>query len=100
MFTTPKPEWALIKTATRKISRRRSCRCRLARIAGFASVGRGGPAKRCRSCCRPATRWFWAGPARLCFHGVDRVLPTLPAPHAPSLPAGAARVNLTLRRVS
>jgi alkylated DNA repair protein (DNA oxidative demethylase) len=40
------------------------------------------------------------GPARLCFHGVDRVLPTLSAPLAPSLPAGAARVNLTLRRVS
>jgi alkylated DNA repair protein (DNA oxidative demethylase) len=40
------------------------------------------------------------GPARLCFHGVDRVFPTLLAPLAPSLPAGAARVNLTLRRVS
>ena len=40
------------------------------------------------------------GPARLCFHGVDRILPTLPAPLAPSLPAGAARINLTLRRVS
>ena len=40
------------------------------------------------------------GPARLCFHGVDRILPTPPAPLAPSLPAGAARINLTLRRVS
>ena len=40
------------------------------------------------------------GPARLCFHGVDRILPTLPAPLAPNLPAGTARVNLTLRRVS
>ncbi len=40
------------------------------------------------------------GPARLCFHGVDRILPTLTAPLAPSLPAGATRVNLTLRRVS
>jgi alkylated DNA repair protein (DNA oxidative demethylase) len=39
------------------------------------------------------------GPARLCFHGVDRLLPT-PALLAPSLPAGAARINLTLRRVS
>jgi alkylated DNA repair protein (DNA oxidative demethylase) len=40
------------------------------------------------------------GPGRLCFHGVDRILPTLPAPLAPFLPAGAARVNLTLRRVT
>ena len=40
------------------------------------------------------------GPARLCFHGVDRILPTLPAPLAPRLPAGAERINLTLRRVS
>lgn len=40
------------------------------------------------------------GPARLCFHGVDRILATSPAPPAPSLPAGAARINLTLRRVS
>ena len=38
--------------------------------------------------------------ARLCFHGVDKILPTL----APSLPsellAGGARINLTLRRVT
>jgi DNA oxidative demethylase len=40
------------------------------------------------------------GPARLCFHGVDRLLPTPPTPLEPSLPAGAARVNLTLRRVN
>jgi alkylated DNA repair protein (DNA oxidative demethylase) len=41
----------------------------------------------------------FGGPARLAYHGVDRILPTL----APSLPqallAGAARINLTLRRV-
>ena len=42
MFMTPRPGWALIKTATRKISPRRLCRCRSARIADFASVGRGG----------------------------------------------------------
>ena len=41
-----------------------------------------------------------SGPARLRFHGVDRILPTLPAPLAPESPAGAARINLTLRRVS
>jgi alkylated DNA repair protein (DNA oxidative demethylase) len=40
------------------------------------------------------------GPARLCFHGVDRLLPTEPTPLASSLPAGAARINLTLRRVT
>jgi len=65
----------------------------------FASVGRGGAAKRCRSCCRPATRWFWAAVATV-LSRVDRVLPTLPALLAPNLPAGAARINLTLRRVS
>jgi len=37
------------------------------------------------------------GPARLCFHGVDRILPTL-TPDL-RLPEGAQRINLTLRRV-
>ncbi len=40
------------------------------------------------------------GPARLRFHGVDRILPTLATSTALHLPAGAARVNLTLRRVN
>ncbi len=39
------------------------------------------------------------GESRLAFHGVDRVLPTL-APFPAPLPAGAARINLTLRRVT
>lgn len=40
------------------------------------------------------------GPARLRFHGVDRILPTIGAPlPAPLAPLGA-RVNLTLRRVT
>jgi alkylated DNA repair protein (DNA oxidative demethylase) len=38
------------------------------------------------------------GPARLAFHGVDKVFPgTSPLPR---LPAGAERINLTLRRVT
>jgi alkylated DNA repair protein (DNA oxidative demethylase) len=38
------------------------------------------------------------GPARLVFHGVDKVFPgTSPLPH---LPHGAERINLTLRRVT
>jgi alkylated DNA repair protein (DNA oxidative demethylase) len=38
------------------------------------------------------------GPARLAFHGVDKVFPgTSPLPH---LPEGAERINLTLRRVT
>jgi alkylated DNA repair protein (DNA oxidative demethylase) len=38
------------------------------------------------------------GPARLLFHGVDKVFPgTSPLPR---LPAGAERINLTLRRVT
>jgi alkylated DNA repair protein (DNA oxidative demethylase) len=40
------------------------------------------------------------GAGRLCFHGVDRILPTLPSSPSLDLPAGAARVNLTLRRVA
>jgi len=40
------------------------------------------------------------GAARLCFHGVDRILPTLASPVAGLLPAGAQRINLTLRRVT
>lgn len=39
------------------------------------------------------------GPARLFHHGVDRILPTLPAPLPLELLAGGARINLTLRRV-
>ena len=40
------------------------------------------------------------GEARLCFHGVDKILPTLPPPLAPELLAGGVRINLTLRRVT
>ncbi len=40
------------------------------------------------------------GPARLCYHGVDRILPTSFGSLAPSLLGGGARINLTLRRVS
>ncbi len=40
-----------------------------------------------------------SGSARLRFHGVDRILSTLAPSIALNLPAGAARVNLTLRRV-
>jgi DNA oxidative demethylase len=39
------------------------------------------------------------GEARLRHHGVDRILPSL-ASGALSLPPGAARVNLTMRRVN
>ena len=35
------------------------------------------------------------GAARLCFHGIDRVLPTVP-----QLVPGGGRINLTLRRVT
>lgn len=39
------------------------------------------------------------GPARLCFHGVDRILPTISTGLLPPLDALGARINLTLRRV-
>ena len=39
------------------------------------------------------------GQARLCFHGVDRILPASGAPLPPDLLLGGARINLTLRRV-
>lgn len=41
-----------------------------------------------------------SGPARLCFHGVDRILPTLTATLPGPLSGLGARVNLTLRRVT
>ena len=40
------------------------------------------------------------GAARLCFHGVDRILPTLPPPLPVELLAGGVRINLTMRRVT
>jgi DNA oxidative demethylase len=40
------------------------------------------------------------GAARLCFHGVDRILATLAPPLPAELLAGAERINLTLRRVT
>ena len=41
-----------------------------------------------------------SGPARLRFHGVDRILPTLDARLPAPLASHGARVNLTLRRVT
>jgi DNA oxidative demethylase len=41
-----------------------------------------------------------SGPARLCFHGVDRILPSMLAPLPAPLSGEGARVNLTLRRVT
>ncbi len=41
-----------------------------------------------------------SGPARMRYHGVDRVLPTVNAPLPPALAAVGVRVNLTLRRVT
>jgi DNA oxidative demethylase len=40
-----------------------------------------------------------SGPARLCFHGVDRILPSILTPLPEPLAGQGARVNLTLRRV-
>lgn len=39
------------------------------------------------------------GAARLAYHGVDKILPTLAPKLQSALPAGVARINLTLRRV-
>jgi alkylated DNA repair protein (DNA oxidative demethylase) len=41
-----------------------------------------------------------SGPARLRFHGVDKIFPTIGAPLPASLAGLGARVNLTLRRVT
>jgi alkylated DNA repair protein (DNA oxidative demethylase) len=41
-----------------------------------------------------------SGPARMRYHGVDRILPTIATPMPPALAAFGARVNLTLRRVT
>ena len=41
-----------------------------------------------------------SGPARLCFHGVDRIFPTLTETLPQPLSQMGARVNLTLRRVT
>lgn len=41
-----------------------------------------------------------SGAARMRYHGVDRILPTVGAPLPPALAAYGARVNLTLRRVT
>ncbi|GLI93306.1 alpha-ketoglutarate-dependent dioxygenase AlkB [Methylocystis echinoides] len=41
-----------------------------------------------------------AGPARRCFHGVDRILPSLLTPLPGPLAGLGARVNLTMRRVT
>lgn len=41
-----------------------------------------------------------SGPARMRYHGVDRILPTISAPLSDALAALGARVNLTLRRVT
>ena len=52
-------------------------------------------ARPARSSCAAATWWCWAAPARLSFHGIDRVLPG-----TSDLVPGGGRINLTLRRVT
>jgi alkylated DNA repair protein (DNA oxidative demethylase) len=42
----------------------------------------------------------FGGQARLCFHGVDRILPSILTPLPAALAGQGARVNLTLRRVT
>ncbi|PPD45327.1 MAG: alkylated DNA repair dioxygenase [Methylocystis sp.] len=42
----------------------------------------------------------FGGPARLCFHGVDKILPSMLTPLPAPLAGLGARVNLTLRRVT
>jgi alkylated DNA repair protein (DNA oxidative demethylase) len=42
----------------------------------------------------------FGGPARLCFHGVDRILSSLLTPLPPPLTGQGARITLTLRRVT
>lgn len=41
-----------------------------------------------------------SGPARMRYHGVDKVLPTLGNPLPPALASLGSRINLTLRRVT
>lgn len=41
----------------------------------------------------------FGGEARLAYHGVDRILPTMTPKSPPALWGGASRINLTLRRV-
>jgi alkylated DNA repair protein (DNA oxidative demethylase) len=44
--------------------------------------------------------FVFGGPARLLFHGVDRILPTIAPALSPGQLPGGARINLTLRRVN
>ncbi|QGM98742.1 alpha-ketoglutarate-dependent dioxygenase AlkB family protein [Methylocystis parvus] len=44
--------------------------------------------------------FVFGGAARLCFHGVDRILPSILTPLPEPLAGQGARVNLTLRRVT
>jgi alkylated DNA repair protein (DNA oxidative demethylase) len=62
----------------------------LFRVGGTA---RGGPAARLEL--RSGDVVVMGGPARLCFHGVDRILPG-----SSDLVPGGGRINLTLRRVT
>lgn len=55
---------------------------------------RTGPS--CAFLLRSGDALVMGGAARLAFHGVDKILPTLSPLR---LPGGAARINLTLRRV-
>jgi alkylated DNA repair protein (DNA oxidative demethylase) len=44
--------------------------------------------------------FVFGGPARLFFHGVDKILPMMAPALSPTMLSGGARINLTLRRVS
>jgi alkylated DNA repair protein (DNA oxidative demethylase) len=70
----------------------------LGAAARFAIGGtaRGGPTR--KLLLQSGDVLAFGGPARLAFHGVDKVFPgTSPLPR---LPDGAERINLTLRRVT
>ena len=94
-----RPRWASTRTATRPISRPRSSRSRSATMPCSASAARpagSDPPLVLRS----GDVVVLGGAARLCFHGIDRVLPAVLAaragrrPHQPhAAPGDAAPLN-------
>ncbi len=75
--------------------RRRSCRCRwgMRRCSGSARMSASGPTRSFRL--QSGDAFVFGGPARLAFHGVDRIYPG-----TSTLLAKGGRINLTLRRVT
>ena len=95
IFTATAHAWARTRIATKRRSMRRSCPCRWATTRCSASAAQRAKGPPQASSSSSGDVLVFGGPARLAFHGIDRIVSG-----SSRLVPGGGRINLTLRRVS